>query len=140
MSHNDNMCRRFIPELHDIGKLVLVSDDIRTKLNIEGHTFVNFKFNEYGIQKPSSPSWWGQYHHKIKNSEDINDWEKYNIPIKFRRCLFLLKIADHLASSISRAVEENVRSHSSTYEGLYKLWNKEFYKNEKTKENIGQPS
>ncbi len=119
--------KEFIAELHDIGKLV-----DKTKLknySFGGHTFENFKFDEYKIEKPCSPSWWGQYHHKIKGSKNINNWTK--VDPNYRPDVFLLIIADHLASSISRAVPPIGGAGES--EGVLKLWNYKFYENEKNK-------
>ncbi len=129
----------FIPELHDIGKLVdeKVKDEVKNKNKIEkawgGHVFVDFDFQKFGISQPTSPSWWGQYHHKIKNNKNINDWDA--IPQKFRLSLFLLILADHLASSVSRTTLERypgipklMPKNVGLKEGIYKLWNKNFYR------------
>lgn len=121
------MSNKFIAELHDVGKLVdknSLSDEMRNLLS--NHTFINFDFRKIGISKPTSASWWGQYHHKIKVSKDINNWEEINKD--YRPDLFLLIIADHLASSISRALPglEN----AGEAEGVLKLWNYKFYANE----------
>lgn len=89
------MAEPFIAELHDIGKLVDID-------SISGHTFEDFDFSQLNISKPSSASWWGQYHHCVKITEDINNWPS---DIKeYKADLFLLILADHLASSISRAL------------------------------------
>ena len=122
------MSKQFIPELHDIGKLVddEVKEDIEL-LDEEGrkkHTFENFNFEDYGFTKPTSPSWWGQYHHTIGRNENINDWE---IPKSYRYYLFILILADHLASSISRATPEIKTDKKYIY---VKLWNKNFYENQ----------
>ncbi|MCW7074529.1 MAG: hypothetical protein OCU24_01580 [Candidatus Methanospirare jalkutatii] len=120
--------QKFIPELHDIGKLVdeKAKEEVKNKIGKAwgGHVFVDFDFQKFGISQPTSPSWWGQYHHKIENNKDINDWDA--IPQKFRLSLFLLILADHLASSVSRAV--GGRGPKSSQKGIYKLWNKNFYR------------
>lgn len=112
----------FIPELHDIGKLVdkkkIQSEN--SKLVWDGHVFYNFDFSNIGISKPISPSWWGQYHHfKIDNIK-LPDWEN-EIDPKYRYNLFLLKLSDHLASSTSRATIEKGKKEASN--NVYKLWN-----------------
>ena len=145
--------QRFIPELHDIGKLV--DDKLKDRIGLRGsrgrkHTFDTFDFQKFRIQQPTSPSWWGQYHHicydnnnqnwiecdrkKIRTglhtsiSEiDINNWNI--IPQNLRFNLFLLILADHFASSVSRATLELGRVQASQ-DGILKLWNKEFYQNE----------
>jgi len=112
------MSKGFIAELHDIGKLV--DKNNLKSYSLSGHTFEDFDFSKHNITKPSSLSWWGQYHHRgfdknkkqwvqfnhkkrnhISISEiDINEWPE--IPEDYRPDLFLLILADHLASSISR--------------------------------------
>ncbi|CAB3287440.1 conserved protein of unknown function [Methanocaldococcus lauensis] len=153
--------KEFIPELHDIGKLVddKVKDEIKKIIgkSWKSHCFIDFNFQElqnngYSFTKPSSPSWWGQYHHEIKVYKDIKEWD--DIPEKYRYDVFLLILADHIASSISRAISDNNEfeelsniklkyndlfgdSYSDKkdkeYKGIYKLWNTKFYINmEKT--------
>lgn len=141
------MSKEFIAELHDIGKLVdkekLISYQLR------GHTFEDFDFSKYKIKKPSSSSWWGQFHHRgfdkknnrwtqfDKNNKhhisithiDINKWEE--IPEENRYNVFLLIIADHLASSISRVLPQLGSAGKS--EGVLKLWDFKFYENERNK-------
>lgn len=119
------MSREFIAELHDIGKLV--DKNTLSQYQFSGHTFDNFDFSKYGIKKPCSPSWWGQYHHKIENTEEINNWQE--IDEKYRQDLFLLIIADHLASSISRALP--LLGSAGESEGVLKLWNYKFYEKKK---------
>ncbi|MBS4060363.1 MAG: hypothetical protein KG029_08195 [Bacteroidetes bacterium] len=123
------MSKEFIAELHDIGKLV---DKNKTELkaySLSGHTFENFDFSKHNITKPTSPSWWGQFHHNIKASEYINNWQY--IDSTYKPDVFLLIIADHLASSISRALPPLGSAGES--EGVLKLWNDNFYENEKRK-------
>lgn len=130
------MNKKFIPELHDIGKLAdeKVKKDVEKQIGKawKGHVFVDFDFKSFGISQPTSPSWWGQYHHKTSEvNKDINQW---NISDSLGRLmsnedkyhLFLLILADHLASSVSRAV--GGRGPKSSQKGIYKLWNKNFYK------------
>lgn len=121
------MTKPFIAELHDIGKLLDKSS--LTNHKVTGHTFVDFNFNSSEIEKPSSPSWWGQYHHEISNDLDINQWS--DIDGAFRPDLFLLILADHLASSVSRVLPQLGSAGES--EGILKLWNQFFYENEKKK-------
>jgi len=156
MNEKDIMNKsKFIAELHDIGKLV--DDSLKSKYGIIGHTFIDFNFTKFGIIQPSSPSWWGQYHEKTKkkNSYDwktednINNWSK---DLKnYIKELFLLIIADHLASSFSRSIPrisgasldttkldnneqnnilEKLNIELDTIRGIIKLWNKNFYQKE----------
>ena len=78
--------KEFIPELHDIGKLI--SYELKETLKNEGlkidHTFEDFDFTSFGLIKPSSPSWWGQYHH-IHYKEGTQEWvsdDKKNIKLQ----------------------------------------------------------
>ncbi|WP_461863052.1 hypothetical protein [Thermococcus sp.] len=127
------MPTKFLPELHDIGKLVdsRVKEDIEKQIghSWKGHVFVDFDFKSFGISQPTSPSWWGQYHHKIRSDKGIKDWD--NIPQNFRLNLFLLILADHLASSVSRAVGGRGPEHPQ--KGIFKLWNKRYYDLQKSK-------
>jgi len=147
--------QKFIPELHDIGKLVGKLVDEKVKKDVEkqigkawkGHVFVDFDFKSFGISQPTSPSWWGQYHHVCYDNNnkkwvncdrkklrkglhtsideiDINNWNI--IPQNFRLSLFLLILADHLAASVSRATLELERK-EAPQEGILKLWNKNYY-------------
>ena len=120
----------FIPELHDIGKLVDRND-------LKDHVFVDFDFKKFGISQPTSPSWWGQYHHKTSEvNKDINQW---NISDSLGRLmsnedkyhLFLLILADHLASSVSRAV--GGRGPKPPQEGISMLWNRRYYNLQESK-------
>lgn len=125
------MSKEFIAELHDIGKLVDkagLSEEF--KKQIKRHTFEEFDFKKYNLSKPSSPSWWGQYHHKINDSEDLNSWQNID-DTTYKPDVFLLILADHLASSISRALPQMGSGGES--EGIMKLWNFKFYKNEKNR-------
>lgn len=119
------MSEEFIAELHDIGKLV--DKGKLNKYQLRGHTFEDFDFGTHNIKKPASPSWWGQYHQNITANDDIKHWQ--NIDEKYRPDVFLLVIADHLASSISRALPQLGSAGES--EGVFKLWNRKFYENAK---------
>ncbi|HRU92272.1 MAG TPA: hypothetical protein P5268_04460 [Candidatus Marinimicrobia bacterium] len=145
--------KEIIPELHDIGKLA--SDELK----IAGHTFDDFKFEEKNIEKPNSPSWWGQYHHKRKDKRKPDDWETddeinkwKDIPDDYKGDLFILILSDHLAASSSRSTLEigtftpdNTNSDIQKVimeklgikkldrlRGIVKLWNKKYYQEEET--------
>ncbi|GAB4319207.1 hypothetical protein [Pseudothermotoga elfii] len=129
---------KFVPELHDIGKLV--DDQVKKQLQNQigqswkGHVFAKFDFQKFGIPQPTSPSWWGQYHHETSEvHKDINQWDLRDSLGKIASSedkyhLFLLIIADHLASSVSRAVGGRGPKSPS---GIYKLWNNNFYQQQK---------
>ncbi len=78
----------FVPELHDIGKLIEWKN---TGQDIKGHTFDRVDWKKLGIQKPSNKTWQGiTEHHKKKGNLDI----------------LLLGLADQMASGISRAFSD----------------------------------
>ena len=133
---------------------------MKKKISISVHTFINFDFEKYNKKKPESDSWYTQYHHK-KKAED-NDWGTVDdinvlsdIPKELRFSLFLLIIADHLATPSSRSTLEKAGftpedkdikiqkkilsdlgiSRLDNARGLIKLWNKKFYQNEEEEEN-----
>lgn len=125
---------KFISELHDIGKLVdeKVKEEVKNETGKawSTHVFIDFDFQKFGISQPTSPSWWSQYHHEIRSDTDINGWS--DIPSDSRPSLFLLILADHLASSVSRATLELERK-EAPQEGILKLWNKNYYNLQKKK-------
>ncbi len=143
--------KKFIPELHDIGKLVdgKVRDNLKIKTKPEkpweGHVFCNFKFKKCGFSQPTSASWWGQYHHySDKKShfkitiDNINNWNLKdtlgNVPSQEDKYnLFLLILADHMASSVSRATFNFKGRGKSNQDGILKLWNRNFYQIETNK-------
>lgn len=131
--------KTFVPELHDIGKLV-DKDAIKSvnRISLKDHVFINFDFTKLGINQPTSPSWWGQYHHfKDIINTDINTWSikdiNGNIPsIEDKYHLFLLILADHLASSVSRAVDFK-GGPGPNKDGILKLWNENYYNSQRNK-------
>ncbi|GAB6118553.1 hypothetical protein JCM16816_21500 [Thermoanaerobacter brockii subsp. lactiethylicus] len=131
--------KTFVPELHDIGKLV-DKDAIKSvnRISLKDHVFINFDFTKLGINQPTSPSWWGQYHHfKDIINTDINTWSikdiNGNIPsIEDKYHLFLLILADHLASSVSRAVDFK-GGPGPNEDGILKLWNENYYNSQRNK-------
>jgi len=138
MSENDE----FIPELHDIGKLV---DHKNCKYMIS-HYFNVEELEKDGIQLPQNKTFEGIQKHHISEVKDPSIMKNLDI--------ILLKMADHFASGFSRLDiedrkgEEKVRKvikadKRITYKrSVYKLWNKNKQINIKdkliscTKENI----
>lgn len=135
----------FIAELHDIGKLL--SNDVKKMYDLQMksgysylHTFASFDFKKYNFKKPDSLSFIGQYHHmkrrwnrqtnSIEWTEeygtpagaiDINDWSFVEGDIENRYYLFLLILADHLSSSLSRAYPPG-RIKQTFGKKINKLW------------------
>jgi len=126
---------KFIPELHDIGKLI--DDSLKEKIKNQygtswkSHVLVDLDFTRINISKPNSPSWWGQFHHdKSKNDTDLNQWN--DVPEEFREDLFLLKIADIMAASFGRT-SEGERNGAAKTRDLLKLWNLRYSELQRTK-------
>ncbi|MEO0273245.1 MAG: hypothetical protein ABIM30_09210 [candidate division WOR-3 bacterium] len=128
----------FIAELHDIGKLVDRDALKSSGIQIRGHTFHDFDFSKIGISQPSSPSWYAQYldvgdlkspDEDMLNSQEVNKW----IPdVQIRGDVLITKIADGIAAAISRLelYGRHIRR-GQVSEGIYKLWNPEFYEKKK---------
>lgn len=128
----------FIAELHDIGKLVDKDALQKQNIQIRGHTFCDFDFSQIGILQPSSPSWYAQYLEKEEfrspDKDLLNSQEatKYIPDPKTRADVLLTKIADGIASAISRLelYGKQIRK-GQVGEGVYKLWNTRFYEKER---------
>jgi len=119
----------FISELHDIGKLVDKQALEKVGVKVLGHALYNFDFAQIDIAPPTSPSWYLQYAEKdelrspytdMLNSVEANQF----IPdVQIRANVLLTKIADGISASITRQVHKG-----QVGEGVYKLWNPEYYK------------
>jgi len=84
---------KFVPEMHDIGKLV---DTEKLGRGRHNHTFKYFQFDDT-FKEPSTKTWEGiKYHHKYHHDDSVN------------ADLLLLTMADHLASGVSRALEKSL--------------------------------
>lgn len=106
----------YIAELHDIGKLADREALERAGLKITGHTFHDFDFAQLGIHPPSSPSWWGQWHHDVKGFDKLPT----GISDEEASCLLLTVIADKVAASISRPDKDLPKG--AVGESLHLLW------------------
>jgi len=109
--------RKFIAELHDIGKLVDRQALNQHGIRISGHTFHDFDFSQIGIPQPSSPSWWGQF------SDEVKSLTSTKVPKNYISDVFLTNIADELSASISRTWGKK----GGEAKGLTKLWNTDYY-------------
>jgi len=106
---------KLVPELHDIGKLINWNDIDK---NIKGHTFEGVNWLNFHIEPPSNQTWKGIRQHHTKKKGTIG--------------IFILQLADQIASGISRAYqkdekdeltdrkEENEQKSIAT---VLKLWN-----------------
>jgi len=115
-----NMSDDLIPEMHDIGKLI-----DKSIMNEGGHTFLRID-NQYKNRIKDNKNWAG-----IK----FHTGEKTPNEYKEDMDLFLLKLADHMASAVSRMLhkgeikEVNNQFKKSNEDkerekpSIYKLWN-----------------
>jgi len=147
--YNEGYNKEFIPELHDIGKIWYKNEDKNDKLLIKlnGHTFIPKDPNQF-----KSASWWGQLHHthltklgcwetelknRIEKATESKEYFKFlNLTNDDLYNLFILILADHLASSISRVTrvtpddykkEEQIKLYNYTDDQsrkLITLWNR----------------
>ncbi len=123
----------FIAELHDIGKLVDRQALQQAGVNIKSHTFHKFDFSQLGISKPSSPSWYAQF------TDEVRSLASTKVPKNYLVDVLLTRIADELASAISRTwggsqdFQEKKKRGEFTGEGIYVLWNSNYYQREKDK-------
>jgi len=123
----------FIAELHDIGKLVDRQALKQSGINIKGHTFHKFDFSQLGISKPSSPSWYAQF------TDEVRSLASTKVPKNYLADVLLTRIADELASAISRTwggshdFQNRKKRGEFTVEGIYVLWNPNYYQKKKEK-------
>ncbi len=121
----------FIAELHDVGKLVDRQALQQVGIDIKGHTFHKCDFSQLGIAKPSSPSWYAQF------TDEIRSLASTKVPKNYLPDVLLTRIADELASTISRtwAGSEDFQNRKKkgefAAEGIYVLWNPNYYQKEK---------
>lgn len=122
--------RLFIAELHDIGKLIDKEALKRDGIAISGHTFQNFDFSQLDVPKPSSPSWYAQF------SENVSSLSKTGVPRDYLPDIVLTRIADEVASSVSRTwlgskeFEQRKGRSEFVQEGVHRLWRPNFYEKE----------
>ncbi|GIU72687.1 MAG: hypothetical protein KatS3mg003_2232 [Candidatus Nitrosocaldaceae archaeon] len=128
----------FIPELHDIGKILKDKEKNENNLiKLNSHTFLPNSKDKLG-----SVTWWSMFHHKVKDKidlskipfdkwkETLNDFlkAKYGDGISINDIdlhnLFILILADHLAASISRTTLQRYRGLPHIEDKIrIKLWN-----------------
>jgi hypothetical protein len=123
----------YIAELHDIGKLVDKDAPGLRSIKIRGHTFHDFDLLQLGISQPSSPSWYAQF------TEGIGSLAYTKVPKNHLPDVFLTRIADELASAVSRTwggskkFQDRKKKGEFVIEGIHVLWNPAFYQGEKDK-------
>lgn len=107
---------KLVPELHDVGKLI---DWKNIDKNIKGHNFEGVNWSNLHIQEPTNQTWKGiALHHNKKGNINI----------------FILKLADQMASGISRAFLKDEKDEITESEDdnkkdsdqtVFKLWNQQ---------------
>ncbi len=117
------------PELHDFGKLISHEiDDFPTtntdKIQWHGKgAFANVDWNALGVTEPTNASWWGATHHHDASYASLLDSPA---PDEIKADIVLLMIADNLAATSSRAVDESVRlelGEPDRHFVVHRLWN-----------------
>lgn len=128
-----NSSKIFIAELHDIGKLVDRQALKQADINIKGHTFHDFDFSQISISQPSSPSWYALF------TDEVRSLASTKVPKDYLPDILITRIADELASAISRTwggsgnFQTRKKRGEFTVEGIYVLWNPNYYQIEKEK-------
>lgn len=137
------MSRELVPEIHDIGKLAdaesLNRDKEITLKFSSTHPFKDeegnpYNFGEIGLQEPNNLSWVGVQNHHIKGTSNIlsqGQCPEHLRTLSFdeRSKLFLLCLADHFSSAVSRTVADELKrlmEVSSNKQPLEKLWNSNY--------------
>ena len=107
------MGRPLIPELHDVGKLWRITDEIRRDLELgqlASQDAISVLPRRLGLAEPATESWRGITGHTVgRGPGDMN--------------VLLLIAADHAGSSLSRGPRELKTKTPVTYRSVFKLWN-----------------
>ena len=113
------MGKPLVPELHDVGKLYYIRDELGAQLGLAGGTIhgtdtIRLLPGKLGLPEPGTNSWRGILeHHPGRDApppkEDV----------------FLLIVADHAGSNLSREPEEKreLTTGGPLYRTVHKLWN-----------------
>ena len=114
------MEKPLVPELHDVGKLYYIRDELGTELGlacgtIHGTDTIRLLPGKLGLPEPGTNSWRGILeHHPGRGAPPPKDLD-----------VFLLIVADHAGSNLSREPEEKRKLTTSEplYRTVHKLWN-----------------
>lgn len=124
------MSKELVAGLHDVGKLLQKKDEGPTKKSKDkledgtpvgsSHSFEGVNFSVF--TEPKILSWLGiRYHMCLGGEIKLNDPNFLpNSSLEEKKALFLLVIADHLASSFSRVLRET--SGENVSKKVYSLW------------------
>jgi len=132
------MTMSFIPEMHDIGKMV---DNAAVFAAIEanpdssftlsqdrrGHCFEWIDWSHSKHLEPDTLTWQGiRYHHRIIGARLIQEYFWPDTESKQRQ--FFLLLADHLAAAVARSLTDEIDARiSAEADGVYRLWKPEYY-------------
>ena len=115
------------PELHDFGKIISHEVDDFPKTNQEKivwhgpAAFSNVDWDALATAEPTNASWLGAVHH---HNAEYASLEKSPAPDEDKADIVLLMIADTLAATSSRAVDEETRFNvNENYYVARTLWN-----------------
>ncbi len=129
----------FIPEMHDIGKLVdtdkvlkAMGADSKSLFALSGeeggHCFQWIDWGKTKYPEPATSTWQGiRYHHdQIGDNQNITG---YPLPdAASKQNLFCLLLADHLAAATSRSITNRIPAQvRADTDGVYRLWNPGYY-------------
>lgn len=134
---------KLVPELHDLGKLISHNlNDIPTTdgRRTEWHgpeAFVNIDWKAVGRPEPNSATWLGAKRHHDREYDGL---DTSPAPDEIKADIILLKIADNLAATSSRAVEDVEEfkkdwgfSDKDNFFRVFKLWRDKLWKDNKAK-------
>lgn len=107
------MGKPLVPELHDIAKLWRITDELKADLTLESQSsqdMIGLLPAKLGLPEPATNSWRGIVEHHHGPAAQASD-------------IFLLVIADHAGSNLSRGIRRKERGGGAQlYRSVYKLW------------------
>jgi flagellar biosynthesis chaperone FliJ len=122
------MAENFVPEMHDIGKLIPSDLECPTtdgKKSPKWHgrgALANVDWGKLGVSEPQTVTWQAiRYHH----DGDYRSLGTSPAPADVKAAILRLIIADHLAATASRAVPEEAKPSFPLRTEILELWNPE---------------
>lgn len=119
----------FVPEMHDLGKLCdkagleTVPTTNGDKVIPHKHgvpSFSNIDWTRWGVQEPTTGTWAAICHHgdsayhKLPEQGTVQELERH-------RSVFLTILADHLAATAGRVLDEEIKRVRAEKEAVYRL-------------------
>jgi hypothetical protein len=123
--------KAFVPELHDLGKLIApdISGIPTTDGELMRHgrgAFGDINWQAWGVAEPTTLTWAAIRHHHDDGRGRTNDWRVLPSEVgpdwPTRVAVFLVTIADHLAATTGRALGERQPSLGRGPGDVYCLW------------------